>query len=89
MDKYKIALSNLRLLERKYKFETTNQVAPQVWCDILEELVELATPKKVKKYITPYNYIEFVCPNCNKGTHTNFIRPYCGECGQRLLWEEE
>lgn len=55
---------------------------------ILRELVEKATPKKPKKHITPYNYIEFECPNCNTVTHTNFIRPYCGECGQALDWGE-
>lgn len=56
---------------------------------VLMELVERATPKKPKKYITPYNYIEFECPNCHTVTHTNFIRPYCGECGQALDWSED
>ena len=90
-NKYQEALEEL-YGELSFKAECgfgTSECITKPLKETLQELVEKATPKKPKKHITPYNYIEFECPNCNTVTHTNFIRPYCGECGQALDWGEE
>lgn len=55
--------------------------------DILKELVEKETSKKVIRIHTSFDEFSFECPNCHEKTYTNRIRNYCGDCGQRLLWE--
>lgn len=66
--------------------------------DTIEELVEKATPKKVKKsnFIdlhTPFMWFE--CPICGlQVTNDNWmvtkcLTNYCKKCGQALDWSEE
>lgn len=45
MNKFKIALENLRSLERQSNYERNRNTAPQVNCNELEELVNRATPQ--------------------------------------------
>lgn len=52
----------------------------------LEELVDKDTPKKILDKKEELHGMSFICPNCGKKIYTNFIRNYCGECGQRLEW---
>lgn len=61
--------------------------------ELLEELVERATPKKPE--ITIYNGF---CPNCHQAfgferTRQAMLRPYwlsfCPVCGQALDWSED
>ena len=61
--------------------------------DILEELVERATPKKPNQ--TVFNAF---CPNCGEALGRQFaidgingsrFRQYCPTCGQALDWELE
>ena len=51
-------------------------------CDLLQELVDKATPKK------PYK--SYYCPNCKKDflKSLNGYEDYCGGCGQKLDWSE-
>lgn len=53
--------------------------------DLLQELVDKATPKKPIKI--KIDYMEtYVCPNCR---HTFEGRSYCRFCGQALKVEDE
>ena len=95
MNKYREALERLRVLEMAKNLHYQNQVAPQVDCDVLQELVDKATPKK------PINQFERVlrhgyCPNCKGkirklGSRNAVVvegQPYCDDCGQALDWSE-
>lgn len=55
---------------------------------LMQELVDKATPKKVIDKKEELHGMSFICPNCGKKVYTNFIRNYCGECGQRLDWSK-
>lgn len=50
----------------------------------LQELVEKATPKKVKIFIA---FGERLCPNCRN--HMIDLYKYCPDCGQALDWSDE
>ena len=67
--------------------------------DLLQELVDKATPKKVDKNtkgIFPNNdtylsyHTTYACPNCNCKLHLDWHekRNYCPECGQKLDWSD-
>ena len=93
MSKYTEALSSIY-------FTMHNRVKPKTLghcedknLELLEELVERATPKKPE--ITIYNGF---CPNCHNAfglerTRQAMLRPYwlsfCPCCGQALDWSEE
>lgn len=102
MNKYRKALFNLSLLEREYVFKTTNQFAPLVWTDRLEELVEKATPKKPDyvdirpRWHSPNVFYDYTidkcyrCPTCNSRIfHVWKDDIYCPKCGQKIDWSEE
>lgn len=86
MNKYQEALEKLQKIEQ----------AENTWdenCDILQELVDKAIPKKLK--ITIHNGF---CPNCQEAfglerTKEAILRPhwfsFCPYCGQALDWSEE
>lgn len=95
MINYQKALDYLRMLERKENLFFTNQVAPQINCDVLQELVDKATPKKVKNkqdhytYETyDYEYTSGNCPCCNNGIYCDELNDtiYCPCCGQKIDW---
>lgn len=93
MSKYTEAISSIY-------FTMHNRVKPKTLghcedknLEVLEELVERATPKKPE--ITIYNGL---CPNCHRAfglerTRQAMIRPrwlsFCPYCGQALDWGEE
>ena len=71
-------------------------------CDVLEELVKRATPKKaIKTYIdipvlgefVSERYNAYECSNCKKqidDDYAGFEYPnYCKYCGQAIDWSEE
>lgn len=87
MNTYKKALDYLRMLERKENLFFSNQVAPQVNCDVLEELVDRETPEYAKcpNGFKGFRYTRFYCPSCNKLLeNTNY--GYCKHCGQALKY---
>ena len=93
MSKYTEAISSIY-------FTMHNRVKPKTlgYCEdknleVLEELVERATPKK-----PDVNINNGYCPNCHQAfglerTRQAMIRPYwlsfCPCCGQALDWSEE
>ena len=83
MDKYQEALKRLK-----------QETAPNTYCadfdkekyiNILQELVDKATPKKVDKY-SRHKDLEptYFCPICENIVEKE--HKYCTECGQRLEW---
>lgn len=86
MNKYKSALSDIMCCIPYGKLEVQEE--------LLEELVEKATPKDVEK--TEVNELGYTheCPSC--GSYVGTIHKgkvyedrYCHMCGQRLWWGEE
>lgn len=60
--------------------------------DVLKELVEKETPKKVKHMTDYYEelddyYTYEYCPNCHMDYDLYEYLKYCPNCGQRLEWE--
>lgn len=58
--------------------------------EVLEELVERATPKKLKGWTVGRllnKGIEFNCPVCNR-LYTERIN-FCSSCGQAIDWGEK
>jgi uncharacterized paraquat-inducible protein A len=49
------------------------------------ELVERATPKKVKRHKSMHI---MNCPNCNNYIELSSTK-FCDDCGQKLDWSEE
>lgn len=90
MNKYKIALSDIMCFVPFGELEEQEK--------ILQELVEKATPKKVKNItdyysveIDEYEYTLGYCPYCNKDIIFDkyYQLNYCSECGQKLDWSED
>lgn len=86
MNKYQEALEKLREIEQTENTWDVN-------CDVLQELVDRATPKK-----PDVNINNGYCPNCHQAfglerTRQAMIRPYwlsfCPCCGQALDWSKK
>lgn len=58
--------------------------------DILQELVDRATPKTLVEY-QELNCVNYLCPICenkyNDSVNNRKYIKYCPICGQKLLWE--
>ena len=84
MNKYQEAFNNFKTL--KYIPNAINLTMNislfEKDTKILQELVDKATPKKVKTF--PNSFYIKICPNCGSTLETK--RNYCGECGQKLDW---
>ena len=80
MNKYEEALENVRL-----EWGTSQRDI-----DILEELVDRATPKRpIEDEIQDIRYVtKYTCPTCG-GKFTGTVSNYCYHCGQKLLWDDE
>lgn len=85
MNKYQEALEKLREIEQTENTWDVN-------CDVLQKLVDRATPKN-----PDVNINNGYCPNCHQAfglerTRQAMIRPYwlsfCPCCGQALDWSE-
>ena len=66
------------------------------YIDMLKELVDKETPKKVCHTIAPHPTIEydqefdyFYCPNCGEWVNEKCMDNYCSICGQKLDWSDE
>lgn len=79
-----------------YIFEKHNDsFLDRHYLDVMYELVEKATPKKLADIDT---YIDFekgytgysgICPVCREWCYDYHDSYYCGSCGQALDWGEE
>ena len=78
MNKYQEALKKLRKIEQTENTWDEN-------CDVLQELVDKATPKKPIQKAAGRT----VCPNCERSIAREVSPRYCSVCGQRLDWSEE
>lgn len=78
MNKYQEALEKLREIEQTENTWDVN-------CDVLQELVDRATPKKPIQKAAK----RIVCPNCERSIAREVSPRYCIVCGQRLDWSEE
>ena len=89
MNKYEQALKNIRA---ELRASNSN-------IDILQELVNRATPNRVKQiedhYFAEtyeYDYSSGNCPHCGASVYCdeyNAEPNYCFNCGQKLLWDNE
>lgn len=89
MNKYQEALKKLRKIEQTENTWDEN-------CEVLQELVDKATPKKPINQSTPV-VRQGYCPNCKGelrklGSRNEVVlegQLYCRSCGQALDWSEE
>lgn len=93
MNKYQEAFKSIS--DNKYQYGTDEE-----W-ELLQELVDKATPKKPpKEYVVYGTY--YICPSCGYLIETysnmhdkNYKRVvintscYCSKCGQKLDWRNE
>lgn len=82
MNKYQEALRKLRKIEQTENTWDIN-------CDVLQEIVDKATPKKPKNWKAERRLngaVEFNCPVCNR-LYTECVN-FCESCGQALDWRE-
>lgn len=80
MNKYQEALKKLRKIEQTENTWDEN-------CDVLQELVDKATPKKPKNWKAERRLngaVEFNCPVCNR-LYTERVN-FCSSCGQAIDW---
>lgn len=64
----------------------------EYYFDVLKELVEKETPKKIKHMTDYYEelddyYTYEYCPNCHMDYDLYEYLRYCPNCGQRLEWK--
>lgn len=94
MNKYQEALSSVL-------FTMHNRVKPKALgrcedsnLDLLQELVDRATPKKPinktkNSNICYENYDIVICPHCGKKLKLKSKGKYCDKCGGALNWSDE
>lgn len=87
MNKYQEYQEALNFLKKIEKENTYKRIGlfNHTQCDILQELVDKATPKKVKPF--PNSLYIKTCPDCD--LHLSLTQNYCDRCGQKLDWEVE
>lgn len=84
MSKYTEALSSIYFtMHNRVKSKTLGHCEDKN-LEVLEELVEYATPKKPKNWTVRYRGIEFNCPVCNR-LYTERVN-FCSSCGQAIDW---
>lgn len=89
MNKYQEALGFLKESARENYFRKqvqTHEERVTIFksSEYLQELVNKATPKKLKNWTVRYRGIEFNCPVCNR-LYTERVN-FCSSCGQAIDW---
>lgn len=92
--KYQEAKDNIvNTLARQIDYKTYKNLYSKDF-DTLQELVDKATPKKVRYENAPKPSMAYMysCPNCGRMLGVN-CKPtyinYCDECGIKLDWSDE
>lgn len=93
MNKYQASFKSIS--DNQYQYGSDED-----W-ELMEELVDKETPKKVEKHRPLENDVKIgnatfkkgtsflsKCPVCGKFVHKRYHKNYCGNCGQKLDWEE-
>lgn len=102
MNKYEKALADVanetvdRLADGYYQPKTVEHFHSEA-IDILRELVEKATPKKIITDGSSYSTcdkVQYICPNCKKimlrAVCARVTKPnYCYNCGQKIDWSDK
>lgn len=89
MNKYQEALDKLAYILEIYSIDIDDKDIKKVkdCLNILQELVDKATPKKPTKGKTIYNdYETIISHNCSCGRELSLADIYCGKCGQKIDW---
>jgi PHP family Zn ribbon phosphoesterase len=96
MNKYQKHYNMLKTLFENISMFITNDKGDKLFIeenvfksfDVLKELVEKETPKKVnyETYYEEYYTYEY-CPNCHMDYDLYEYLKYCPNCGQRLKWK--
>lgn len=86
MNKYQRALKVLSASEQQAWKEGYDVYDLQEAKDLLKELVQKATPKKLSHVFE----VLYTCPSCGMG-YIKYDKnyDYCPYCGQALKWDEE
>ena len=87
---YEDTLINLRLMEREYNLKNYNQIAPQMNCDIFEELIKryfelVENHNKYKKALD--NAIKELCINVSGSDACNSLDVLYKEF-EKKVWED-
>lgn len=93
MNKYQKALNRLCIAPMRFGEDLYDGYKEEI--DLLQELVDKETPKKVKlKLQNDYVECHYVCsyelafcPKC--GLKNDFNNNYCPNCGQKLDWSDD
>lgn len=81
MNKYQEVLVNYFKAKKEFENEMYNSM------ELLEELVDKATPRKVTSEMLWVNIYEYNCPVCEeKVDKTDY---YCSHCGQAIDWSDD
>ena len=88
MNKYEKAIDVVARYCSDYRtgiFPPRNEVYKEL--DILNELVEIATPKKAKPLFIPLPVMPYRCPCCSHLVNDKTERfNFCPNCGQKIDW---
>lgn len=88
MNKYEKAIDAVARYCSDYRagiFPPRNEVYKEL--DILNELVEIATPKKAKPLFINLPFMPYRCPCCGHLVNDGKERfNYCPNCGQKIDW---
>jgi len=82
------SLDLLALFARKYVSQEDDDdlfEVPRECRDKLQELVDRATPMKIRVITNIGGYLVPLCPKCDEEVENAF----CGICGQELDWSED
>lgn len=90
MNKFEKALDYLRWIGSDGYYKKQREKS----FDVLQELVDKATPKKIvyREFMknTPQHEFRESCPNCNCVFDYDALgKKHCSNCGQAIDWSEE
>ena len=98
-NKYKNALNTIAelLIQNNRTIDCLGEtlLMEQTELEVLQELVDKATPKKPIEMVIEEKYLEiyvvYQCPNCKKELFSSTLisdNRFCRTCGQALDWSE-
>lgn len=100
----KTKMDNDLISRRRIRYELGESTMPKRYREFCLRVIDserltptakIAMPMKVikkfytEKHIGGRKFYIAKCPNCNSRLEHNSLNNYCGNCGQRLDWEEQ
>lgn len=90
MNKYQQALNRLicNISVTRSDYRKSGQANEDM--DILQRLVDKATPRKFVKSYSQYGTETWLCPNCRRKLKREWQHRnnYCPKCGQKIEWSD-